>query len=64
MKITDNYEAKISLWARESKVYRMPKLANLPPFGCRRFDSYEALHVWKQSLLNELLKQGGAKWTK
>ena len=64
MKITDDYAGKLEIWARESKVVRMPKIANLPPFGHRRFNSYEELRVWKQSLLDDLLKQGGAQWTK
>jgi hypothetical protein len=64
MKITDDYGAKIEIWAREGKVVRVPRIANLPKFGHRRFDSYEELRAWKQSLLDELLKQGGAQWTK
>jgi hypothetical protein len=61
MKITDDYNGKLDLWARESKVVRMPQITNLPRFGHRRFDSYEELRAWKQSLADELLKQGGAK---
>ncbi|MEI6788284.1 MAG: hypothetical protein WCL49_07370, partial [bacterium] len=64
MKITDHYDGKFEIWAREGKVVRMPRLANLPRFGHRRFDSYEELNAWKQSLRDELLKQGGAQWTK
>ncbi len=64
MKITDDYRGKITLWAKDGKVHRLPKIANLPSFGHRRFNSYEELHAWKRSLLDELLKRGGAKWTK
>ena len=64
MKITDRYDAKYELWAREGKVWRLPRIANLPRFGHRRFDSYEELNAWKQSLRDELLRQGGAQWTK
>jgi hypothetical protein len=64
MKITDDYGAKFEIWARENKVVRLPRITNLPKFGHRRFDSYEELNAWKQSLLDELLKQGGAQWTK
>ena len=64
MKTMDRYDAKYEIWAREGKVARMPSLANLPRFGHRRFDSYEELNAWKQSLRDELLRQGGAQWTK
>ena len=64
MKITDHYDGKFEIWAREGRAVRMPRLANLPKFGHRRFNSYAELNAWKQSLLDELLKQGGAQWTK
>ena len=64
MKISDRYDAKLELWAREPRVCRLPRLANLPRFGSRKFDSYEELNAWKQSLLRELAARGGAKWTK
>ena len=63
MKITDNYQGKLELWARAGKVVRLPRIANLPRFGHRRFDSYEELNAWKQSVRDELARQGGAKWT-
>lgn len=64
MKITDDYAGKLEIWAREGKVVRMPRITNLPAFGHRRFNSYEELSAWKQSLQDDLLKQGGAQWTK
>ena len=64
MKITDDYSGKLEIWARESKVVRLPRIANLPRFGHRRFNSYDELHAWKQSLLDQIAEQGGAKWTK
>ncbi len=64
MKITDDYHGKIEIWARESRVARMPRISNLPAFRCRRFNSYQELNEWKQSLRDELLKRGGAQWTK
>jgi len=64
MKITDDYSGKLEIWARESKVVRMPRIANLPAFGHRRFNSYAELNAWKKSLLDDLIKQGGAQWTK
>jgi hypothetical protein len=64
MKITDDYSGKLEIWAREGKAVRMPRITNLPPFGHRRFNSYAELNEWKQARLDELLKQGGAQWTK
>ena len=64
MKITDDYQGKFEIWAREGKVVRMPQIANFPRFGHRRFNSYAELNEWKQFLLDEFLKQGGVKWTK
>jgi hypothetical protein len=64
VKTTDNYAAKLEIWAREGKVARLPRIANLPRFGHRRFSSYEELNTWKQSLRDQLAEQGGAQWTK
>jgi hypothetical protein len=64
MKITDNYRGKIELWAQNGKVCPMPRISNLPQFGHRRFNSYDELNQWKKSLVQELLNQGGARWTK
>ncbi len=64
MKIMDNYDGKLEIWAREGKAVRLPRLANLPRFGHRRFNSYKELYDWKQSLRDQLAEQGGAQWTK
>ncbi len=64
MKLTDDYGAKLEVWAREGKAVRLPRIANLPRFGHRRFNTYEELNAWKQSLRDELARQGGAQWTK
>jgi hypothetical protein len=64
MKSTDDYAAKLELWARQKKPVRLPRIANLPRFGHRRFNSYEELNAWKQSLRDQLAAQGGAQWTK
>jgi hypothetical protein len=64
VKITDEPDAKIKLWARNPRVVRTPRIANLPRFGVRRFNSYADFNKWKQDLLLELVRQGGAKWTR
>lgn len=64
MKFTDDYEAKLTIWARNPRVVPLPKLQGLPRFGVKRFSSYEALNEWKRDLLAELAARGGVKWTK
>jgi hypothetical protein len=64
MKITDDYNAKFAIWARETKVHGFPRIANLPRFGSKKFSSYKELNDWKQELLLQLARKGGAKWTK
>ena len=51
MKYTDDYHAKIKIWALESKVIPLPDLPRLPRFSPQRFDSYEALMAWKRKLI-------------
>lgn len=64
MKITDDYSGKFELWAKSGKVCRFPRIVNVPPFGHRRFSSYEELNAWKKSLRDDLARKGGAQWTK
>jgi hypothetical protein len=64
VKISDDYDAKIALWARESRVYPLPKMINLPAFKSRKFRSYEEFNAWKRQYLEEIAAAGGVKWTK
>ena len=64
MKYTDDYGAKLEIWAREGLARAMPVLANLPRFGHRKFSSHEEMNAWKKALLGRLAEAGGAKWTK
>ena len=63
MKLTDQPDAKLKLWAANPRAVRTPRIANLPPFGVRRFDSYAALNAWKDEYVRELIRRGGATWT-
>ncbi len=63
MKCLDQPDAKLKLWAAHPRPVAMPRIANLPRFGVRRFDSYAAFNRWKQDLLLELIRNGGAQWT-
>jgi len=64
MKYVDDYGAKLTIWARESRVHAMPTLANLPHFGHKKFGSHEEMNAWKKELLGQLAETGGAQWTK
>jgi hypothetical protein len=63
MKSTDDYKAKLEIWARNGQVVRMPRIANLPQFGHKRFNSYDELNAWKKSIRDQLAEKGGAQWT-
>lgn len=41
VKYTDDYNAKLKIWAKEGKVYAIPRIANLPRFGWKKFKSHE-----------------------
>ncbi|MCX6998405.1 MAG: hypothetical protein NTV49_15300 [Kiritimatiellaeota bacterium] len=64
MKKTDDAQAKLDFWAAAPRVAPLPRVANLPHFGHKRFNSQAAMNRWKQRLLNELADRGGAQWTK
>ena len=64
MKTTDNYKAKLDIWARERRPQPQPKIANLPRFGSKKFNSYAELNEWKKQLLETLTGSGGARWTR
>ena len=51
MKITDDYNAKIRLWAENPRVVPAPSGPKLPGFKSRRFSSHVEMNEWKRSLL-------------
>jgi len=55
---------KISVWAAHPEVRRTPRIANLPRFGSRKFNSYDEFNRWKDGLIRELIRSGGARWTR
>lgn len=62
MNPVDPAQQKIERWARNPRVMRTPRIANLPAFRSRKFDSYAEFNEWKQNLLLQLVRNGGAKW--
>ena len=63
MKFTDDYNAKYVIWARESRVYALPRITGLPHFGSKKFSSYEDLNRWKRALLLDAAATGSIRWT-
>jgi len=63
MKISDDYAAKVRLWAASPRVRPIPRLSNLPRFGSKKFNSYDEMNAWKRQLLKEIAANGGCRWT-
>ena len=63
MKITDDYLGKLDLWVKNPGVSPLPKIAGLPKFKAKKFQSYEEMNLWKLRYLEEIAENGGAKWT-
>jgi hypothetical protein len=60
MKSTDDYEAKIRLWAQNPRVAPLPAGQALPKFGARKFSSHAEMNCWKDELLRRLAREGGS----
>jgi hypothetical protein len=64
VKFTDDYSAKLKIWAGTPTVCRLPRATGLPRFGVKRFDSYDAFNAWKREFMDQIAAQGGVRWTK
>ena len=64
MKISDDYTAKVRIWAASPQVRPIPKPLNLPRFRSKKFDSYDEMNAWKRQLLKEIAANGGVRWKK
>jgi hypothetical protein len=51
MKVTDDYHAKVRLWAARQQVVPLPRGPRLPKFGAQRFKSHDEMNRWKAALL-------------
>jgi hypothetical protein len=56
MKASDDYRAKIRMWAAAPRVVPPAPGPRLPPFRAQRFASHEAMNRWKAELLRELAR--------
>jgi len=64
MKITDDYKAKLKMWASDGRVVSCPAAVGIPKFESRRFSSGAEMNAWKKELLAEMARRGGVQWTK
>jgi hypothetical protein len=56
VKISDDYHAKVRLWARRPTVVALPPGPPLPKFDAQRFRTHEDMNRWKHALLRELAR--------
>lgn len=57
MKVTDDYNAKLRLWAANPQVVPLPKSFPLPKFSPQKFNSHAEMNRWKENLLREIARQ-------
>lgn len=62
-KQSDDYDAKLRMWAANPRVYPLPKIKNMPRIESRKFNSYQEFQEWKERLLEEIVAAGGLEWT-
>jgi hypothetical protein len=60
MKITDDYQAKIRIWAANPQVAPAPPPTHIPNFKSRRFNSHAEMNEWKKSVLLRLAQAAGS----
>jgi hypothetical protein len=63
MKYTDDYSAKLRLWAQNPRVLHLPKMVGLPKFSSKKFKSHAEMNAWKKDLLSRIAANGGCQWT-
>jgi hypothetical protein len=60
VKITDDYKAKIKLWAANPPVMPDHRPKNGPKFKAQKFSSYDEFNAWKDALWKEWAQKIGA----
>jgi hypothetical protein len=54
VKISDDYRAKVRLWAMRPAVVALPPGPTLPGFTAQKFQTHVELNQWKKSRLRKL----------
>lgn len=60
----DDYDAKLTMWAKNPEFPPMPEMEPLPGFKSAKFSSYAEMNAWKRKMLMEIAERGGVKWKK
>jgi hypothetical protein len=61
MKYSDDYEAKIKIWAQDPKPQPEIPVPPLPKFSPKRFNSYEEFNRWKDDLIKEIAREAAER---
>jgi len=56
VKISDDYRAKLRLWARQPVVVPLPPAPALPRFTAQKFRTHQEMNEWKRILLREVAR--------
>ena len=56
VKISDDYSAKLRLWAEHQVVVPLPVVPPLPRFPAQRFRTHLEMNRWKESLLRAVAR--------
>jgi hypothetical protein len=57
MKFTDDYKAKIRIWAAEQRVVPLLPGPKVPPFKKQSFSNHAEMNAWKRQLLKKMAEQ-------
>lgn len=64
MRITDDHNAKYTIWAKERHVMPLPIMTLPFKFSPRKFQTYKEMNDWKNELIIKIAQHGGVKWNK
>jgi len=57
VKTTDDYQAKLKLWAAKPTVAALPRGPRLPRFSPKRFATHAEMNRWKEALLLQMARE-------
>jgi hypothetical protein len=60
MKVSDDYRAKLRLWASNQIVAALPPGPRLPKFRSQKFTTHAEMNRWKETLLLQIARQQAA----
>jgi hypothetical protein len=57
VKATDDYRAKLRMWAQHPRVVALPAAPPLPKFPPQKFRSHAEMNKWKLDLLRRMARE-------